>query len=56
MDPDHDVNMKSIPAKQRAMVRKGINAGLISELDTECDRIYAVYSESLRNLGTPSFF
>ena len=55
MDPDHDVNMKSIPAKQRAMVRKGINAGLISELDAECDRIYAVYSESLRNLGTPVF-
>ena len=55
MDSDHDVNMKAIPAKQRAMVRKGINAGLISEPDEGSDRIYRVYSESLRNLGTPVF-
>lgn len=55
MSPDHEVNMKAIPAKQRAMVRKGISAGLMSEQDEAVDRIYRVYSESLRNLGTPVF-
>ena len=55
MDADHDVNMKAIPAKQRAMVRKGIKAGLLGEPDEGCERIYQVYAESLRNLGTPVF-
>ena len=55
MDPDHEVNMKAIPAKQRAMVRKGIKAGLVSEPDKDGERMYRVYSESLRNLGTPVF-
>ncbi len=30
---DTDENMKAIPRKQRAMVRKGIKAGLVSEID-----------------------
>ena len=53
--PDLETNMKAIPRKQRAMVRKGIAAGLTSELDTEVDRLYRIYSESVRNLGTPVF-
>jgi FemAB-related protein (PEP-CTERM system-associated) len=48
-----DENMKAIPRKQRAMVRKGIDAGLASEIDPNVDRFYAMYSESVRNLGTP---
>lgn len=52
---DQDTNMKSIPRKQRAMVRKGIDAGLAGELDLGIDRLYAIYSESVRNLGTPVF-
>ncbi len=55
LDEDHDVNMKAIPGKQRAMVRKGIAEGLGSEMDDGVDRVYAVYAESLRNLGTPVF-
>ena len=48
-----DENMKTIPRKQRAMVRKGIEAGLRSHVDHDVDRFYAMYSESVRNLGTP---
>jgi FemAB-related protein (PEP-CTERM system-associated) len=50
-----DANMLAIPRKQRAMVRKGIKAGLRSEVDAGVDRYYAIYSESMRNLGTPVF-
>ncbi len=52
---DHDANLKAIPRKQRAMVRKGIKAGLASEIDAAPDRLYRIYSESVRNLGTPVF-
>ncbi|MCB1671172.1 MAG: FemAB family PEP-CTERM system-associated protein [Gammaproteobacteria bacterium] len=52
---DHEANMKAIPNKQRAMVRKGIANDLSSEEDAGCERFYRVYSESVRNLGTPVF-
>jgi len=55
LDKDNDANMKAIPRKQRAMVRKGIKAGLASEIDHEPDRLYRLFSESYRNLGTPVF-
>lgn len=52
---DHDANMKAIPRKQRAMVRKGIDRGLMSEIDADVDRFFALYAESVRNLGTPVY-
>ncbi len=52
---DHEANMSAIPRKQRAMVRKGIKAGLVGELDDGIDNLYQAYSESVRNLGTPVF-
>jgi FemAB-related protein (PEP-CTERM system-associated) len=52
---DSEANMLAIPRKQRAMVRKGIQKGLRSEVDASVDRVYDTYSESLRNLGTPVF-
>ena len=55
IDPDPEVNLKAIPRKQRAMVRKGIDAGLRGETDAGVDRLFAAYSESVRNLGTPVF-
>ncbi len=55
IDADPEVNMMAIPRKQRAMVRKGIKAGLVGELDDGCDRLYQIYAESVRNLGTPVF-
>ena len=53
MDPDPDKNMLAIPRKQRAMVRKGINGGLVGEIDEDIERFFRLYAESLRNLGTP---
>jgi FemAB-related protein (PEP-CTERM system-associated) len=47
--------MTAIPRKQRAMVRKGIQRELRAEFDHGIDRFYAIYSESVRNLGTPVF-
>ncbi|MEQ1530242.1 MAG: FemAB family XrtA/PEP-CTERM system-associated protein, partial [Methylococcales bacterium] len=55
LDPDVEKNMSAIPRKQRAMVRKGIDAGLVSVIDSNVDRLYQAYSESVRNLGTPVF-
>jgi FemAB-related protein (PEP-CTERM system-associated) len=50
---DHDKNLKAIPRKQRAMVRKGIAAGLEAHHDGDIPEFYRVYAESVRNLGTP---
>lgn len=51
--PDPEEAMLAIPRKQRAMVRKGIKAGLAGETDRDVRRFYPLYAESLRNLGTP---
>ncbi len=55
LDPDVERNMLAIPRKQRAMVRKGIEAGLVSVIDDSVERLHQAYSESVRNLGTPVF-
>ncbi len=55
IDPDVEQNLKNIPRKQRAMVRKGIKAGLTSEWDDGIDRFYEAYARSLHALGTPVF-
>lgn len=55
LSPNVDDNFRAIPRKQRAMVRKGIDVGLKSQIDSDVDRLYRAYAESLRNLGTPVF-
>ncbi|MDE2008371.1 MAG: FemAB family PEP-CTERM system-associated protein [Rhodospirillales bacterium] len=50
-----DTNLKAIPRKQRAMVRKGIQRGLTSVVDRDTARLHRIYAESVRNLGTPVF-
>ena len=55
IEADHERNMKAIPRKQRAMVRKGIQNGLTSVATRDSDELHAVYAESVRNLGTPVF-
>nr|WP_294523668.1 FemAB family XrtA/PEP-CTERM system-associated protein [uncultured Rhodopila sp.] len=52
---DHEANMKAIPRKQRAMVRKGIQNGLASVANRDVATLHRVYAESVRNLGTPVF-
>ncbi|HET6184286.1 MAG TPA: FemAB family XrtA/PEP-CTERM system-associated protein [Acetobacteraceae bacterium] len=55
LDADDERNMKAIPRKQRAVVRKGIQNGLRSVVQHEAGTLFRVYAESVRNLGTPVF-
>lgn len=55
IDPDPERNMLAIPRKQRAMVRKGIKHGLRGEVERDAGRFFAIYSDSVRRLGTPVF-
>jgi FemAB-related protein (PEP-CTERM system-associated) len=55
IDADVNTNLKAIPRKQGAMIRKGIAAGLRSKIDTDVSRPHRIYAESVRNLGTPVF-
>jgi FemAB-related protein (PEP-CTERM system-associated) len=52
---DADADLKAIPRKQRAMVRRGMQNGLRSVIDNGTDRLHGVYAESVRSLGTPVF-
>ncbi|MBC7574519.1 MAG: FemAB family PEP-CTERM system-associated protein [Herminiimonas sp.] len=52
---DDEANMNAIPRKQRAMVRKGIKAGLTGEIDQTIERFFTAYSTSVHRLGTPVF-
>lgn len=52
--PDVEANMNAIPRKQRAMVRKGIKAGLVSELDEGVERFFGVFSDNVHRHGTPA--
>jgi FemAB-related protein (PEP-CTERM system-associated) len=51
--PDPEKDMLAVPRKQRAMIRKGIKAGLTSVIDEDVDRLHDIYAVSVRNLGTP---
>ena len=55
IDPEVEQNMQAIPRKQRAMVRKGIKAGLESIIDEDTERFFLAYSASVHRLGTPVF-
>src|SRR3569833_506396 len=55
IEPDVEANMNAIPRKQRAMVRKGIKAGLVGEIDSDTTRFFQAYSASVHRLGTPVF-
>jgi FemAB-related protein (PEP-CTERM system-associated) len=52
--PEEEANMLAIPRKQRAMVRKGIKNGLVSQIDAEVDRFFALYADNVHRHGTPA--
>jgi hypothetical protein len=52
--PTPEANMNAIPRKQRAMVRKGIKAGLASEIDETVDRFFDLYADNVHRHGTPA--
>ena len=53
IEPEVERNLNEIPRKQRAMVRKGMKAGLQSEIDEGVERFFAAYAHSVHRLGTP---
>jgi len=54
IDPELEQNMLAIPRKQRAMVRKGIKNGLVSEIDADVERFFAVFADNVHRHGTPA--
>ena len=55
---DDEAELLAIPRKQRAEVRKGLKNEMTIETGSsarDIDWHYAIYSESVRNLGTPVF-
>ncbi len=56
IDPSPEVNLKAIPRKQRAVVRKAVKAAVLrDEIDQDPDRFYGAYAASVRDLGSPVF-
>lgn len=58
LEADDDAQLLAIPRKQRAEVRKGLDNGLEVSIGSDAAaraEHYAVYAESVRNLGTPVF-
>jgi FemAB-related protein (PEP-CTERM system-associated) len=55
LSENDEENLLAIPRKQRAVVRKTLSGGLTSEVDEDVWQLFRVYSESVRNLGTPVF-
>ena len=53
ISPDDGANLRAIPRKQRAMVRKGIANGLRSEIDPSVERFFALYADNVHRHGTP---
>lgn len=51
---DAEANMLAIPRKQRAMVRKGIKAGLVGHVDDDVARFFALYADNVHRHGTPA--
>ena len=58
IEEDRDANLKAIPRKQRAEVRKSLKSDLevrVGRSAADLADHYRVYSASVRNLGTPVF-
>ncbi len=55
LHPDPEANLRAVPRKQRAMIRKGMQAGLRAEIEEGVDTLYEVYARSVHRLGTPVF-
>jgi len=55
IDSDVEQNLKNIPRKQRAEVRKGIKNGLYSEDSRDVDEFYESYALTLHAHGTPAY-
>lgn len=52
---DDDAILLGIKKKQRAVVRQSLALGLSHQIETDISHFFRIYSESVRNLGTPVF-
>jgi FemAB-related protein (PEP-CTERM system-associated) len=52
--PEEEANMLAIPRKSRATVRKGIKNGLVSQIDSDVNRFFALYADNTHRHGTPA--
>src|SRR5262249_40257915 len=56
MEEEEDHQLKKIPRKQRAVLRKAMTTeGMTWTLDGDSKDLYELYALSVRNLGTPVF-
>ena len=53
--PNAEANLLAVPRKQRAMVRKGAKHGLVSTIDADTRRFFALYADNVHRHGTPPF-
>jgi FemAB-related protein (PEP-CTERM system-associated) len=54
IETDPEANLGALPRKQRAMVRKGMKAGLSTQIDADADRFFGLYADNVRRHGTPA--
>ena len=52
---DEAENLKQIPRKQRAVVRKALQRDLTFTIDDDIEPFYSLFALGVRNLGTPVF-
>lgn len=52
---DHDENMRAVPRKQRAMVRRAAGRGLRSEVSSEAGHLFPLYTDNMQRHGSPAF-
>lgn len=50
-----DAILAQIKKKQRAVVRQSLANSLSYQIEADCSHFFPIYSESVRNLGTPVF-
>jgi FemAB-related protein (PEP-CTERM system-associated) len=55
IEPEEAENLKQIPRKQRAVLRKSLEGGLVDSIDSDIDRFYPLYATTVHRLGTPVF-
>ncbi|RMG31540.1 MAG: FemAB family PEP-CTERM system-associated protein [Gammaproteobacteria bacterium] len=55
LSPDNEANLKAIPRKQRAMIRKAERKGVRAVTDDDLEAFYAIYSRSVHAHGTPVY-
>lgn len=54
LEPEVEANLKAIPRKQRAMVRKGMKNGLVARFDDDVEPFYALFADNVHRHGTPA--